>query len=116
MIDTNSTLDPCIATGFGGGLGRNGFLCGAVAAGTMMIGLKGRGKGKKQVYPVVDRFLNDFKSRFGSVNCRELIGVDLKTEEGMAYLRKEGGERCSQFVRYAADKVSEILGGKEAFG
>ena len=116
MIDTNSTLDPRIATGFGGGLGRNGFLCGAVAAATMIIGLQGRGKGKKRVYPVVDRFINDFKSRFGSVNCRELIGVDLKTEEGLAYLKEEGHKKCSEFVRYAADKLSEIVGSKEAFG
>ena len=116
MIDTDATLDPSIATGFGGGLGRNGFLCGAVAAGTMIIGLKGRGKGKKQVYPVVDRFLNDFKSRFGSVNCRELIGVDLKTEEGMSYLKNEGRKKCSEFVRYAAEKLSGIVGSKEAIG
>ena len=100
-------LVPSIATGFGGGLGRNGFVCGVLAAGTMIIGVKG--KGGKQVYPVVDRFVSDFKSRFGGVNCRELLGVDLKTEEGMAYLKEEGKKKCSEFVRYAADKISEII-------
>ena len=109
MIDSNSILDPSIATGFGGGLGRNGFVCGAVASGTMIIGLKSRGKDKKEVYQIADSYLNDFKSRFGSVNCRELIGVDLKTKEGMAYLKTEGHKKCSEFVRYAADKVSEIV-------
>jgi C_GCAxxG_C_C family probable redox protein len=115
MIDADLKLDPSIATGFGGGLSRNGFVCGAVAAGAMIIGLKGRGKGKKLVYPVVDRFLNDFKSRFGSVNCRELIGVDLKTEEGIAYFKKEGHEKCSNFVCYAADTVCELINNKEFF-
>ena len=108
MIDSNSILDPSIATGFGGGLGRNGFVCGAVASGTMIIGLKSRGKDKKEVYKIVDRFLNDFKSRFGGVNCRELIGVDLKTEEGMAYLKGEGHKKCREFIRYAADRIREI--------
>ena len=108
IIDPDSILDPGIATGFGGGLGRNGFICGVIAIGTMIIGLKCRGKEKKEVYQVVDRFLSDFKSRFGSVNCRDLIGVDLKTKEGMAYLKGEGHKKCSEYVRYAADKISDI--------
>lgn len=114
-MEIDPALVPSIATGFGGGLGRNGFVCGVVAAGTMIIGVKGKGKGKKQVYPVVDRFLNDFKSRFGNVNCRELIGVDLKTEEGMAYLKEEGHRKCSEFVRYAADKIHEIVNNEDAW-
>ena len=115
MIKIAPELVPSIATGFGGGLGRNGFVCGVVATGTMIISIKGTGKGKKQVYPVVDRFVSDFKSRFGGVNCRELIGVDLKTEEGMAYLKEEGRKKCSEFVRYATDRVCEIINSKEAF-
>lgn len=108
IIDPDSILDPGIATGFGGGLGRNGFICGVIAVGTMIIGLKYKGKEKKEVYQVVDKFLGDFKSRFGSVNCRDLIGVDLKTKEGMTYLKTEGHKKCSEFVRYAADKISDI--------
>ena len=114
MITIDPELVPSIATGFGGGLGRNGFVCGVLAAGTIIIGIKEKGKGKKQVYPVVDRFVSDFKSRFGGVNCRELIGVDLKTEEGMAYLKEEGKKKCSEFVRCAADKICEIINSKEA--
>ena len=109
MIDSDSALESSMATGFGGGLGRNGFICGVIAAGTMMIGLRCKGKDKKEVYQIVDGFINDFKSRFGRVDCRELIGVDLKTKEGMAYLKTEGHKKCSEFVRYAADKVSEII-------
>ena len=115
MITIPPELVPGSATGFGGGLGRNGFVCGVVVAGTMIISIKGVGKGKKQVYPVVDRFVSDFKSRFGGVNCRELIGVDLKTEEGMAYFKEEGRKKCSEFVRYATDRVCEIINSKEFF-
>lgn len=108
-MDSDLALAYSIATGFGGGLGRNGFVCGVIAAGTMIIGLRCKGKDKKEVYQLVDSFLNDFKSRFGSVNCRELIGVDLKTKEGMAYLKAEGHKKCREFVRYAANKVAEIV-------
>ena len=105
----DSALLPEIATGFGGGLGRNGLVCGAVAAAVMAIGVKGKGRGKPQVYQMIDTFLNDFKAHFGAVNCRELIGVDLKTEEGMAYLKKEGRKKCSEFVRFAAARVGEMV-------
>jgi len=111
-----SRVTPGIATGFGGGFGRNGFVCGAVSAGTMIIGLKGEGKGKKLVYPVVDRFLSEFKSRFGSVNCCDLMGVDLKTEEGMTYLKEKGHKKCRGFVRYSANKVKEILDSDDTLG
>ena len=109
IIDSASALESSMATGFGGGFGRNGFVCGVISAGTMMIGLRCKGRDKKEVYQIVDGFINDFKSRFGSVECRELIGVDLKTREGMAYLKTEGHKKCSEFVRYAADKISEII-------
>lgn len=109
MIGSNLALEYNAAMGFGGGLGRNGFICGVIAAGTMIIGLRCKGKDKKEVYQIVDDFLADFKSRFGGVNCRELIGVDLKTKEGMAYLKTEGHQKCSEFVRYAANKVAEIV-------
>jgi len=113
LVDAGETIDYHLAAGFGGGLGRNGHVCGAVAAATMIIGLEGRGKEKKEIYKEVDDFLNDFKSRFGEVNCRGLIGVDLKSKEGIAYLAAEGHKKCAEFVRYAADKVGEMISKEE---
>jgi C_GCAxxG_C_C family probable redox protein len=109
MVDADGTVDSSIATGFGGGLGTNGLVCGAVAAGTMIIGLQQKGKEKKEVYQQVDTFLSAFRSHFGALNCRELLGVDLKTEEGMHYLKAEGREKCREFVRYVADNLGERL-------
>ena len=109
MVDPDGTVDSSIATGVGGGLGANGLVCGAVAAGTMIIGLQQKGKEKKEVYQRVDTFLSAFRAHFGALNCRELLGVDLKTDEGMNYLKAEGREKCRECVRYAADKVGEIV-------
>ena len=94
--------------GFGGGMGKNGLVCGVVTAGIMAIGLQAKGKEKAEVYKLVDTFLTDFKAHFGTVNCRELLGADLKTEEGMDYLKTEGRKKCKEFVRYAADAVGQI--------
>ncbi len=108
MSEDHGTIDPSIAMGFGGGMGKNGLVCGAVSAGIMAIGLQAKGRKKAEVYELVDTFLTDFKGQFGTVNCRELLGADLKTEEGMDYLKTEGRKKCSEFVRYAADAVDKI--------
>lgn len=113
LVDAGEAIDYHLAAGFGGGLGRNGYVCGAVAAATMIISLEGRGKEKKEIYRDVDDFLSDFKARFGEVNCRGLLGVDLKTKEGMSYLMGEGRTKCMEFVRYAADQVGAMISAKE---
>ncbi len=109
MSDEDGTIDPGVAMGFGGGMGKNGLVCGAVSAGIMAIGLRARGREKAEVYKLVDTFLTDFKEHFGTVNCRELLGADLKTEEGMQYLKTEGRKKCKEFVGYAADKAFETV-------
>ena len=109
MSDDHGTIDPGIAMGFGGGMGKNGLVCGVVTAGIMMIGLKTRGQEKGEVYKLVDTFITDFKAHFGTVNCSELLGADLKTAEGMNYLKTEGRQKCKEFVRYAADRAFEMV-------
>jgi C_GCAxxG_C_C family probable redox protein len=113
LVEGGESIDYHLAAGFGGGLGRNGYVCGAVAAATMIISLEGRGKEKNEIYREVDGFLNEFQSRFGEVNCRGLLGVDLKTKEGMAFLAAAGHKKCADYVRYAADKVGAMISGKE---
>ncbi|OQA06017.1 MAG: putative redox-active protein (C_GCAxxG_C_C) [Firmicutes bacterium ADurb.Bin373] len=113
MVEGGESIDYHLAAGFGGGLGGSGYVCGAVAAATMVISLEGRGKEKKEIYRDVNGFLNDFQSRFGEINCRGLLGVDLKTKEGLAFLASEGRKKCAEYVRYAADRVSEMIRGKE---
>ena len=56
MVDADGMVDSGIATGFGGGLGTNGLVCGAVAAGTMIIGLQQKGKEKKRSIEHVNIF------------------------------------------------------------
>lgn len=110
----SASIIPRIATGFGGGVGRNGDMCGAVSGGVMAIGLAlGRDKAehsKEACYAAVDRFYADFVKEFGSSKCRELTGVDLKarvtsgTSHDQMYL-----ERCNLIVVWAARKANEII-------
>ena len=81
-----SKLIPRIASGFCGGMALTNGLCGAVAGGVMAINLLyGRDnnyQNKDLNYQKVQEFISEFKARFGSLNCPDLTGCDLSTDEG----------------------------------
>ena len=114
---------PSIATGFGGGIARNGSLCGALTGGIMAISLAlGRddNQGSRDpCYPAVDRLFNGFVEKFGSSQCRDLIGVDLKTPEGQkAHANRDLKETCRSCVKWSArvsmDLITEFSQGASA--
>jgi C_GCAxxG_C_C family probable redox protein len=108
------TFIPRIATGFGGGVARNGDICGAVAGGVMAIGLAlGRDNSEESrdpCYPAVDKFYNDFVKTFGTCRCRELTNVDLKTQNGIeAYQNRIHHECCSPVVAWTVKTAHQII-------
>lgn len=105
---------PRVATGFGGGLARNGQICGALSGGIMALGfILGRREAKESrdpCYPAVDRLVNDFQERFGSIRCRDISRVDLKTEEGRRrYQRMVHLEICNPVVAWSVQRASQII-------
>lgn len=83
-----------ISMPFGGGIARNGDMCGAVTGALMALGLRHgaaetSAELKKNMYACCNDFMTEFRKRCGSLTCRELIGCDLSTEEG----RKTAAER-----------------------
>lgn len=72
-----------MASGFGGGIAKNGHVCGAVAGAIMVIGMKyGYGEtpdeANSATYIKLNEFLDKFKKVNGSIMCRDLIdGLDL---------------------------------------
>ena len=106
-----------VAGAFGAGMGRTGNTCGAVTGAFMVIGLK-YGKieaedeeTKEKAYSLVSEFCKRFESLHGSIVCRELLGCDLSTEDGLARARDERLTelRCPEFVGKAAEILDEIL-------
>lgn len=105
---------PRIATGFGGGIARNGLLCGALTGGIMALGLAlGRNdntESREPCYPAVDALLGGFIGKFGHAGCRDIIGVDLKTPEGQqAHAQKEIRETCRGCVKWSAEKTVYLI-------
>ena len=83
-----------IGCGFGGGV-RAGELCGAVSGAIMVIGLKyGNGQAedfvsKNECYQRTQEFTKMFRQQKGSIVCRDLLGCDISTKEGMENAQKE---------------------------
>ena len=106
-----------IADGFGGGMGRMGEICGAVTGAFMVIGLKyGRTvaedtQARKKTNSLINEFVRRFKDSHESIVCRELLGCDISTPEGLNSAREQKlfTTICPKCVRDAAEIVGQIL-------
>ena len=94
---------------FGSGM-RKGEVCGACTGALMALGLK-YGDDKAKSDEVCNRFLDEFKRQNGSFICRDLLGCDISTPEGVKQARDNNlfKEICPEMVRSAAEIVDEIL-------
>ncbi len=113
-----SDLIPRIATGFCGGISRTGHICGAVSGAVMAVNLLyGRNDPRipiEENYARVQALIKRFESRFGTANCRELIGCDLSTEQGRDYFKQNNLlQRCRQYTTAAAEMAAQIIDGAE---
>lgn len=114
-LEPGNQAIPKIASGFGGGIGNTGAVCGAVVGAVMAIGLKmERGQTMEdwlRIGSVVQEFRRRFESELGTINCRELTGVDLTTEEGMRESMASGTAEkvCFPAVGTAYRLVLELL-------
>jgi C_GCAxxG_C_C family probable redox protein len=105
-----------LATGFGVGMGRGGA-CGAVSGAVMALGLAGGGGGpdgaaaKAATYDRARAFYDRFLERHGSLICRDLMGLDPSTPDGLEQARREGrfADRCSRFVGDAAAIAAAMI-------
>ncbi len=110
------SLLPRLATGFGGGVGRKGSLCGAFTGSIMAIGMKmGRTDPKDRetllkVYDKCQKFWDQFEKEFGSRDCYALTGYHLDNpEENKQWLATGGKEKCMEIVRKTAQMLCNYL-------
>lgn len=103
-----------IATAFGGGMGKQQLVCGAVTGALMALGTI-RGKGlhdpetkKQEVYHLTRDFCQAFISKHKSLHCRELLnGLNMLDQEENRKI-KESRLTETHCTRYVADAV-EIM-------
>ena len=72
-----------MGSGLGGGIGRKQYICGAINAGAIILGLKystgieGDADSKNKVSEIVYKFTSECEKVLGSSQCFELLKVDL---------------------------------------
>jgi len=115
----NCRYIPKVASGFGGGVGRYGEICGALTGSIMALGLlngRGRSQGsdkdaKEKIYKIVENYLKEFEKKFGSIRCIDLIDCDLKTPEGQKKARDKNVHKniCAGIVEFAVSEAARLL-------
>ncbi len=109
--------NPSIATGFGGGIGRKGSVCGAVTGAILAINLKyGRRKSeedniKEKAFFKALEFYNKFEEKMGSAICYDIIKCDLTTEEGQKFFEENNiiEEKCFKCVETSVDILLDLI-------
>ena len=105
-------LGTCLGAGM-----RKGEVCGACTGALMVLGLlygqyeKGDTASKQHAYAVAEQFLDRFAERNGSYRCNDLLGVDIRTGEGVARARSLNlfTEFCPRMVADAVDILEQII-------
>ncbi len=104
-----------VASGFGGGMGLSGGICGAISGAFMVIGLKYAAAepdkaAKVRTYELVRRAMQMFHEQAGSLNCRDLLGFDLSTPEARGRAAEARAfDACTEFVRGAAEILEAVF-------
>ena len=112
--------DEClkIATAFGGGMGRQQHICGAITGALMVLGLR-YGKGlndpeekKRHTYRITKEFFDEFKKLNGSENCLELLdGLNMNNPDDNKKIveRNYYDIRCEKYVSDAVNILAKIM-------
>ena len=122
QLGLDETLCLRVAAGFGAGIARLGFTCGAAAGACMVLGLRHShqtpepARGRDEVYSRVQDFMDRFRTRFGHLDCAALTGCDLRTPEGRQSFHDRGllTGLCAHLVAGAAEILEEMAAAVDA--
>jgi C_GCAxxG_C_C family probable redox protein len=103
---------------FGGGLGGNGEVCGAVVGALGVLGLRfGRGREEEKEDPKINAYSKEVLQGFreivknhGGIHCLDIAGVDWKDrDQARAFYKGEKIVDCRRIVGDTAYMVGELL-------
>ena len=108
---TDEQLALRLSASFGGGIGRMRMVCGAASGMFLLAGLHNGSAtphdndGKMANYAFVQQLAGDFKDKYGSLICAELLGLAPKPEE------PRPAERTPQYYekRPCSEMVAEAV-------
>ena len=116
-LEVQNDLIPKIATGFGGGIGRHGEICGALSGAIMGLGLHyGRDHPSETAegqppYEYSHTMVNLFIAQFGHIRCKDILGLDISCEEGVKQYQqnKLWKTKCRDIIKNTAGLAYDVL-------
>ena len=108
-------LVPKIATGFGGGIGRCGSICGSLTGGVMAIGTRygtsEPSENRLPTYELSRKFYGQFEKQNKGVLCKELIGYTLSNPDEYEKAKNENvfQKKCPKYVKNAVTILLELI-------
>jgi C_GCAxxG_C_C family probable redox protein len=99
----------------GGGIGHLAKTCGALTAAALVLGMakdgRDEGEARKASHSCVQDLFKRFAAFHGTTECKELLGADMSTEEGLKKVQEEKLVRkvCPAFVRDTASILEKLL-------
>ncbi|MFO8001697.1 MAG: C-GCAxxG-C-C family protein [Marinilabilia sp.] len=106
-----------VASGFGGGISSMGETCGAVSGSLMALGLhfgpenEGDKEQKEKLKEITGEFLATFEEKHGSLKCRDLLGADISSPEGVRFIRENGviDKICPAMIQSASEIMDACI-------
>ncbi len=110
-----------MALGLGGGIGRQGEVCGAISGAVLVLGMKygvssmdgeANKVAKEKVYALDQEFIRRFKERTGAVRCNDILGFDMNDPAARAEASAKGvfATRCNGCIKDSVEILEEMLG------
>ena len=103
-----------LAIGYGGGVGRQRHVCGAVLGMTMVLSyLKSDGQDKLAIYDIIQKACKEIKEQLGTIVCAELL--DAKTLEDKSPVPEQRTEKyyakrpCADICELVAEITEKYL-------
>ena len=118
LPDENKKEIICMASGFGGGMGRLREVCGCVSGMFLVAGLlygydgPETGTKKAEFYAKIQELAHRFEKENGSIVCRELLGLAVKEEPPVPekrtaeYYKKRP---CKELIGMAAEILENFM-------
>lgn len=107
-----------LSSSFGGGMGRLREVCGAVSSMFAIAGLKDGyispddDELKAKHYTLIQNLADTFKSKYGTIICRELLDLPDGSDSPIPTKRSEAyyqSRPCENFVRFASEIIEQEI-------
>jgi C_GCAxxG_C_C family probable redox protein len=110
------STDSAAAMALNGGLAYSGGPCGAISGAALAVGMlaadrvEDRRQAKHVARRVTGELMTAFEDVHGSTDCRDLIGMDLRTDEGhRAFIESAiWRDRCMAQIEFAVSRLAPL--------